>query len=219
MASVLLVDDHALYREGLRELFAKWDDFEVVDEVSDGLEAVAKCSVNPPDLVIMDVKMPVMDGIEACGAIRRDHPETVVVMLSLYAERERVLSAIAAGAQGYLLKSMYARQLHDRLRSVMAGGAALSEDVAAICLDAIRSSRFTMPVMDEGTRRTLGLLTKHEEELLRLVAIGASNREIGERLFIGESTVKKQLSALMVKLGLKNRVQAATFALRAGLAD
>lgn len=218
-ASILLVDDHALYREGLRELMAKWDNFEVVGEAENGLEAVQFCRATPPDMVIMDVKMPVMDGVAACGAIHRELPGIAIVMLSLYSDSDRVLSAIANGARGYLLKSIYARQLRNRLCSVLEGGAALSDEVAAVCFEAIRQQRFSPVSLDEDLRCKVDSLTEHEKAILRLVALGLSNKEIGERLYIGESTVKKQLYAVTVKLGMKNRVQAATFALRSGIAD
>lgn len=216
---LLLVDDHTIYREGLRELLAKWDDFEIVGEADNGLEAIEFCRVTPPDMVLMDVYMPVVNGLDACAAIVEDNPRIAVVMLSNYGDRDRVVSAIANGAKGYLLKTICVRQLHDRLRSVMKGGAALSEDVAAVCLEEIRSRNRRYAQSEELTSLAPSSLTDHENELLRLVALGFSNREIGERLYIGESTVKKQLSALMIRLGLRNRVQAAVFALRAGLAE
>lgn len=217
--TIMLVDDHALYREGLRELVMKWGDFEVVGEAGDGLQAVERCKDIEPDIVLMDVKMPIMDGVTACGMICRELPRTVVVMLSLYADSDRVLSAIAAGARGYLLKSLYANELHERLKSVMQGNAVVSDEVTSVCFEALKHQSFAPASLDRDMKRKLDSLTVHEKELLRLVAIGASNKEIGERLYIGESTVKKQLSSITVKLELKNRVQAATFALRSGLAD
>ena len=217
--TILLADDHALYREGVRELMGKWDDFEVIGEVQNGLEAVEFCRDAKPDIALLDVKMPIMDGVAACGAIHREEPGIAIVMLSLYCDSDRVLSSIANGARGYLLKSIYARELHDRLRSVLVGGAVLSDEAAAVCFAAIKAQRFAPAMQDPDTRRKVDMLTDHEKELLHLVALGASNKEIGERLFIGESTVKKQLNAVTTKLGMKNRVQAATFALRSGLAE
>ena len=217
--TILLADDHALYREGVREFIAKWDDFEVVGEVQNGLEAVEFCRANPPDIALLDVKMPLMDGVTACGAIHRENPGIAIVMLSLYCDSDRVLSAIANGARGYLLKSIYARELRDRLQSVLADGAVLSDEAAAVCFEAIRKQRFAPVMQDADMQRKLDMLTDHEKELLHLVALGASNKEIAERLYIGESTVKKQLNVVTTKLELKNRVQAATFALRSGLAE
>ncbi len=217
--TLLLADDHALYREGVRELIGKWDDFEVIGEAENGLEAVEFCRENNPDIALLDVKMPLMDGVTACGAIHRENPDIAVVMLSLYCDSDRVLNAISNGAQGYLLKSIYAHELRDKLHSVLKGGAVLSDEAADVCFEVIRAQRFTPPMRDAGMQVMLDMLTDHEKELLRLVALGASNKEIGERLYIGESTVKKQLNAVTTKLGLKNRVQAATFALRSGIAE
>lgn len=218
-STILLADDHALYREGVRELIGKWDDFEVVGEAQNGLEAVEFCRDHAPDIALLDVKMPIMDGVAACGAIQRESPGVIVVILSLYCDSDRVLGAISNGARGYLLKSIYARELHDKLRSVLTGAAVLSDEAASVCFEAIRAQRFAPTMLDASMQVMLDMLTDHEKELLRLVALGASNKEIGERLFIGESTVKKQLNAVTTKLDLKNRVQAATFALRSGLAE
>ena len=182
-------------------------------------EAVEFCRANPPDIALLDVKMPLMDGVTACGAIHRENPGIAIVMLSLYCDSDRVLSAIANGARGYLLKSIYARELRDRLQSVLADGAVLSDEAAAVCFEAIRKQRFAPVMQDADMQRKLDMLTDHEKELLHLVALGASNKEIAERLYIGESTVKKQLNVVTTKLELKNRVQAATFALRSGLAE
>ena len=217
--TIMLVDDHALYREGLRELVMKWDDFEFIGEAENGKQAVERCEKLAPDVVLMDVKMPGMDGIAACGVLHREMPRSAVVMLSLYADDGRVLAAIGAGARGYLLKSIYASELHDRLKAVVQGNSVVSDEVATVCFEAIRHQRFAPASVDFEMKRKLDSLTAHEKELLRLVALGSSNKEIGERLYIGESTVKKQLNAVTTKLGLKNRVQAATFALRSGLAD
>lgn len=217
-AEILLVDDQSLYREGLAELINKWDEFRVVGNTGDGRSAVEFCARLHPSIVLMDVKMPVMDGIEACREIKGRWPETAVIMLSLYGEKERVLAAIANGANGYLLKSIHAQQLRSKLLSVLNGGAVLSDEVAAICLDALRRPSF-VPLGEEETRKMISSLTEHEIELLRLIADGHPNKDIADRLYLGESTVKKQVSFLLTKLNLSNRVQAAVFALRSGIAD
>lgn len=218
IGKIVLVDDQSLYRDGLAELFKKWPGFEVVGDASNGKDAISVCLETEPDIVLMDVKMPIMDGIESCGVIHEKLPSASVVMLSLYGDKSRVLSAIANGADGYLLKSIHARQLHGKLRTLIEGGAVLSDEVASICLDALRRPKF-IPVDEKEIESLLRSLTTHEKELLRLIAVGASNKLIGERLFIGESTVKKQVSLILTKLGLENRVQAAIFALRSGLAE
>lgn len=217
-AKILVVDDQSLYREGLVELFKRWGDFRVVGNAGEGRAAVELAATLQPDIVLMDVKMPGMSGIDACGEICSRFPSTAVVMLSLYGGRSRVLSAIANGASGYLLKNIHAQELRAKLLAVAAGGAALSDEAAAICLEALRRPRFAS-ADEEETRRLIASLTEHEKALLRLIANGASNRDIAGALFIGESTVKKQVSLMLAKLGLGNRVQAAVFALRSGIAD
>lgn len=219
VSSVLIADDHALYREGLREIIGRWEDFSVVGEAQDGREAVELCRLHHPDLVLMDVRMPGMDGISALSVISRECPSTVVVMLSVHESEREVIAAIRAGARGYVLKNTYAKQLHQRLRRVMDGSCTLSEEAAARCVAYIRESRSPEIWQSPNDAAALNLLTEHERQLLGLIAMGASNREIGERLFISESTVKKQISFMLTKLGLSNRVQAAVFALRSGLAE
>lgn len=215
--NVLIVDDHSLYREGITSLFEKWEDFDVIGEASDGIEAVEFCRSWPPDIVLMDVKMPNMDGIEATRIISAENPGIAVIMLSVYMDEDEVIAAIRSGARGYLLKNTHAKQLHGHLRNVVKGQSAISDDVASVCFDFIRQTprERTQPSSIPSTEA----LTDHEKQLMRLMAMGYSNREIGARLFIGEGTVKKQVSSMLTKLGLDNRVQAAVYALRSGLAD
>lgn len=166
----------------------------------------------------MDAKMPVMDGIEACREINMRFPGVAIVILSLYGDKDRVLSAIKNGASGYLLKTIHASELHDKLLSVMNGGCVLSDEAAKHCIDALRIPRLAPDFLGEMSS-LVNSLTEHEIELLKLIAVGASNKDIADRLFIGESTVKKQVSLMLAKLNLDNRVQAAVFALRSGLAE
>ena len=133
-ARIVIVDDQALYREGLIELFRRWDEFSIVGDADSGEGAIELCAQHRPDLVLLDVKMPNVDGIEACGVIRGRFPDTAVVMLSLYGEKERVLGAIANGADGYLLKSIHAKQLRSKLRSVLGGVVYLSDVASSICI-------------------------------------------------------------------------------------
>ena len=215
--SVLIVDDHSLYREGLVALFEKWDDVDVVGDAADGIEAVEFCRHRAPDIVLMDLKMPNLDGIEATRIVTAENPGTSVVVLSVFAEEQDVMAAIRSGACGYLLKNTHARQLHGHLRSIVKGHGALSDEVSALCLGYIRK----LP-REQAPREAMAqgqALTEHETQLIRLLAMGYSNRDIGERLFIGEGTVKKQVSAVLTKLGLENRVQAAVYALRSGIAE
>ena len=215
--NVLIVDDHSLYREGITSLFEKWDDFDVIGEASDGLEAIEFCRAWPPDIVLMDVRMRNMDGIEATRVIIAENPNIAVIMLSVYMDEDDVVAAIRSGARGYLMKNTHAKQLHGHLRNVVKGQSALSDDVTSICFDFIR--RVPREHAHAESSSISDSLTDHEKQLIRLVAMGYSNRDIGNRLFIGEGTVKKQVSNLLTKLGLENRVQAAVYALRSGLAE
>lgn len=215
--NILVVDDHSLYREGLVALFEKWDDFDVIGEAQNGREAIEFCRAWPPDIVLMDIKMPVMGGLEAARIITAEHPSIAIIMLSVFVDEGDVVTAIRNGARGYLLKNTHAKQLHGHLRNVVEGHAALCDEVASVCFDVIKAGPNTAAQPDVAPEHAL--LTEHEKQLIRLVAMGYSNREIGERLFIGEGTVKKQVSNVLTKLGLENRVQAAVYALRTGLAD
>lgn len=213
--SILIADDQALYREGLCEIISRWDDFKVIGEVENGQEAVEFCRKRKPDLVLMDIKMPVMDGLTALSVITAELPETIIVMLSVYEGEHEVISALRNGARGYVLKNTYSRQFHHRLRCVVGGECTLSEEAATRCVDYIRRDK----VQEHSAVHMPGdiHLTEHERALLAHIAIGASNKEIGDALYISESTVKKQISFLLSKLNLDNRVQAAVFAIRTGI--
>ena len=218
VAGVLLVDDHTLYREGLRELIKHWDEFEVVGEAANGQEAVELCRHRHPEIVLMDVQMPVMDGIEATRLIRQECPATAVVMLTVSTEEKHLFEAIREGARGYVLKIIPARQLRDRLRGVLQGEVMLSGAVAIKVLEEFSRQRGAEAPGQLGPRQDEAL-TEREIQILRLVAEGLSNEEIGARLFLSEQTVKKRLSGVLQKLHLNNRVQAAAHAVRHGLAD
>lgn len=210
---VLVVDDQILYREGLCELMGHWSEFEVIGQAANGQEAVDFCAMRIPDLILMDVQMPVMDGVAAAGAICKRHPQIKVVMLTVSADDAHLFGAIKNGAIGYILKDIPSRQLRNRLRGIAAGEGSLSGVVAAKVIKEV-SARTYLSAESEAQAT---LLTDREAEMLSLVADGLSNEEIGERLFLASGTVKKQLSALMRKLCVENRVQLAVWAVKAGL--
>ena len=218
VAKVLLADDHVLYRECLRGLFERWDDFQVVGEASNGAEALDLCRQLKPDLVLMDVSMPVLSGIDAAKTIVKEMPEATVVMLTASLEEDSLIAAMQSGARGFLLKNIHGYQLRNRLREALGGETVLSGDVILKCLDIIRSKRSSTQLGFDASGM-LSTLTDQEREILLYVALGESNKEIGARLYIGESTVKKRFSVILAKLGLENRVQAAVFALHAGLIE
>lgn len=216
MYTVLLVDDHVLFREGLRTIITRWEDFEVVAEAENGQQALQFARDLLPDVILMDIGMPVMDGLQATGQILRELPSMRVVMLTVSENEDNLFHALKLGAQGFVLKNTPARRLHDQLRGVMQGEAALSGRVAAKVLD-----EFNRPHVEDKVSLEAGFepLSPREQDVLQLVAEGLSNHEIGERLFLSENTIKKYIRNILDKLQLNNRVQAAVYAVRKGLAD
>ncbi len=211
--SVLLVDDQNLFRSCLAALLASAEDMEVIGEAADGREAVEKTRALRPDVVLMDIHMPVCDGIEATRLIKAEHPETKVVALTVSDDDEDLFQAISSGAEGYLLKNLYPEELFQLIRGVMAGESPVSPAIATRLLQ-----EFRQPSHGPG-HGPVSELTPREREILRLVAEGLSNADIGARLYVVEGTVKNHLHNILGKLHLSNRVQAAAFALREGLAS
>jgi len=209
---VLLVDDQLLFRKGLRALLESEDDMEVVSEASNGQEAVDKVKAFRPDVVLMDIHMPVCDGIQATRLLKAEHPDLKVVILTVSDEDDDLFEAIKAGAEGYLLKNLRPEELTQMLRSVMANEAPVSPAIASKLLGEFRRQPRHDEAQTEGPE-----LTSREREVLQLVAEGMSNAEIGLRLCVVEGTVKNHLHNILEKLHLQNRVQAAAYAMRAGL--
>ena len=219
---ILLADDQVLYREAMRGLIDRWSEFDVVAEASDGEEAVKNASALQVDLVLMDVRMPKMDGVEAVRAILRKKPNLDIVMLTVESDKEILFDALQAGARGYLLKDTPARKLRDRLRGITQGKMVLSASVTKSVVEEFTrlrestgaASASSLPGKDIPSSE---YLTEREKDILRLVAAGKSNDEIAAELFLSVGTVKKQLSNLMLRLCLENRVQAAVYAVKVGL--
>jgi two-component system nitrate/nitrite response regulator NarL len=209
------VDDQPLFRGAIAALIAGQDDLEVVGEAENGLEAVEMTHSLVPDLVVMDVEMPVMDGVEATRLIREQQPAVKVVILTVSESDDHVFDAIRLGAHGYLLKDLRPEQLFDLIRSVMRNETPLSPAIAGRLLGEIRSG---------ATKRSSSVapseepsITPRELEILQLVAEGLSNKEIGKRLYITEGTVKNHVHNALEKLHMKNRIQAAAYITRQGL--
>ena len=208
---VLVADDHALFRKGLASLLAEEADFEVVGEAVDGSQAVEMARELMPDMILMDVSMPVMDGLEATRRIKSAMPYVRIVILSASEGERSLFEAVKSGAQGYLLKKMEPMALFGALRGVARGEAPVSRVMAAKLLEEFaRQTRAPTPTLATD-------LTSRESEVLDLVAQGKSNKEIAATLAIAENTVKNHLKNILAKLHLENRVQAATYALREGL--
>jgi RNA polymerase sigma factor (sigma-70 family) len=207
------VDDQVLFREGLAQLLSSQEDMQVVGEAGDGLEAVEKARQLRPDLIIMDIRMPGMNGLEATRLIKTALPESRVVMLTVSDSDEDLFQAIKYGAIGYLLKNLKARRLFDQLRSACRGEAALSPYLAMRVLEEFARERRR----EETATSYRSRLTEREREVLQLVVNGLTNKEIGNQVGIAESTVKRHIHNILEKLQMENRVQAAAYAVRSGL--
>lgn len=195
--TILIADDDRLILDSLSMIFSLEPDFEVVGLAADGNEAIALCQRYHPELVLMDIRMPQCDGIQATRAIKQAHPQTRVVMLTTFNDNEYISGALAAGAEGYLLKSAPADGIVERLRAVRSGATVLDHTVAA---------QLTSRGND---RRNLPELTERENEVTYLIAQGHSNKEIAQLCHLGEGTVRNTISAILEKLSLRDRTQLA----------
>jgi DNA-binding NarL/FixJ family response regulator len=211
---VLLADDQALVRSGFRMILDARDDIEVVGEAGDGAEAVALARSLQPDAILMDVRMPRLDGVEATRRIVASGSPARVLILTTYDLDEYVYAAIRAGASAFLLKDVEPVQLVEAVRVVARGDALLAPTVTRRLLERFAD---TLPGEPRPLPAELAALTPREREILELVAGGLSNAEIAERLVLGETTVKTHVSSILRKLGLRDRVQAVVLAYEAGL--
>jgi DNA-binding NarL/FixJ family response regulator len=209
---VMLVDDHALMRKGVASLLAACPDIEVIGEAENGAEAVTRVADLMPDLILMDIQMPEMDGLEATRRIKAEHPYLKIVMLTVSEEDRALFDAIKAGAQGYLLKKMEPDEFLTMVRGISRGEAPISRTMASKILGEF-SRRLKGPQPEDPVAR----LTPREREVLQLLTQGNTNKEIANALGVSENTVKNHLKNILAKLHLQNRVQAVAFALREGI--
>jgi len=215
MSRFLLVDDHVLFRKGVAALLAGRQEIEVVGEAGDGLEAITVARETLPDVILMDIGMPNCNGLDATRRIKREMPHVKIVILTVSDDDQNLFEAIKSGAQGYLLKDLEPYQLYDLLESIERGEAPLSGAIAAKIL-----KEFTQPNQDNAQDpEVIDELTAREISILQLVSEGKTNKEISSTLFISENTVKIHLRNILEKLHLKNRIQAAVYAVRQGLVD
>lgn len=215
MNSVLIVDDHILFREGLVNIIQHWDDFKVIGEASNGQEALEMARELLPDIVLMDIAMPVLNGIQATRKMTRELPSIQVVILTMSDEEQDLFEAIKSGARGYVLKDTPSQRLHDELRGALRGEAPLSGLMASKVLDEFNRLKLQF----KASAPYQEPLTNREQKIMELVAQGLSNPEIAEKIYLSENTVKKSLHNILQKLHLNNRVEAAVYAIREGLIE
>ncbi|WP_030799709.1 response regulator transcription factor [Streptomyces sp. NRRL S-337] len=211
---VLLADDEALLRAGVRAILATAPGIEVVAEAGDGRAAVDLALRHRPDVCLLDIRMPRLDGLAAAAELATALPETAVVMLTTFSEDDHIAGALGAGAAGFLLKTGDPRELIAGVRAVAEGGACLAPSVARRVISHMANGQLGRGA---AARARVAELTPREREVLGLVGAGLSNAEIARRLFLVEGTVKAYVSAALARLGVKNRVQAAVLAYEAGL--
>ncbi|MBI2953448.1 MAG: response regulator transcription factor [Chloroflexi bacterium] len=215
--TVLLVDDHALFRQGLASLLSSQEGIEVVGQASDGLEALEKARELVPDLILMDIQMPGLQGLDATKMIKAELPHTRIVILTVSEEDQDLFDAVRNGAEGYLLKTLRAEELFELLKGVFRGEAPISPSMARKLLNEFAHLSRRNSVEPEHSTEQKDQLTRREKEVLQLLADGATDKEIASDLCISRRTVKNHVHNILEKLQLQNRVQAAAYALREGL--
>lgn len=211
---VLLADDHSLFREGIRSLLEDQDDIEIVGEAEDGLEAIKLAAKLKPTVILMDINMPVVDGVEATRSILSDDEAMGIIILTMYPQDEYVFEALKAGAKAYLLKDTRSKQLLEVIRTVHKGHAVIDTDMTTRLLN-----EFRRLADKEESIPKLQPLTDQERRILTLVAAGASNKDIAADLNLSERTIKNYLSVIFQKLQVNNRTEAAIRAVRDGLVE
>lgn len=206
---ILVVDDHELVREGIKALLGKEPDLDVVGEAADGRSALARVRELRPEVVVLDMKLPDMDGVEVCQTITEELPDTSVLMLTTFTEAEKVLAAVRAGAKGYVVKDVLSMDLKRSIRSVSKGEVAMDPKVVGHLVAQMRE-----PSKAEAEEKMP--LNRQQLAIVRLVAQGFTNKEIAEQMYLSEKTVKGYLADALRRLGVKNRVEAAMLASKQG---
>ncbi len=217
-ARLMLADDHHLLRRGFRGLLADEPDLEVVGEASNGREVLELCRTLRPDLVLMDVRMPEMDGLQATRVIKREHPEIAILMVTMHDNPDYLLEALDAGAAGYVLKDAPADRLIGAVRRTLNGESPLNQELATLLLRRLAGQRKQDPSPTPKPRKPLREpLTPRETEVLQLLAAGRTNQEIAQTLVISRGTAKVHVERIIRKLGVSDRTQAAVRAIELGL--
>ncbi|MBK8988636.1 MAG: response regulator transcription factor [Chloroflexi bacterium] len=214
---VLLVDDQALFREGLRTLLSVWPDLEVVGEAGNGQEALVLAAAVRPDVVLMDLRMPVLDGAAATRRLLAEWPDTKIIVLTTFDDDDHVFDGLRAGAVGYLLKDVPSEKLVEAIRLAAEGKSFLQPSIAAKVVAEFARLTAVPPVTAVSTSPLVEPLSDREREILALLSTGASNKEIAAQLYIAEGTVKNHVTNILGKMGARDRTQAALKAKEMGL--
>jgi len=211
---VLIIDDHTLFRSGVKALIARQEDFEVVGEASDGLDGIKRAKALQPDVILLDLHMPGLSGREAVKILAQECPESKVVMLTVSEDAEDLIETLRNGASGYLLKNIDTQTLIDAIRRAAEGDSVISPQMTSKLVRNIKTGAVAAPAAAERDK-----LSPREREILVFLSRGASNKEVARALDVAESTVKIHVQHILRKLNLTSRVQAAVYAVEAGLTD
>jgi len=206
---VMIVDDHTLFRQGLRKVLESYEGIQVIEEASDGKEAIAKVNELHPDVVLMDIKMPRMDGFESTRLLRKKYPELVIIALTMYEDADYVFKMVNAGASGYMHKDVSADKLVDAIKHMHKG--IVPPFYLAVGAETLRE---VIPARVSGRQ-----LSAQEKQVLKLMAEGNSNKEIAKKLFLSDQTIKGYVHTILQKLGASSRAQAVAIALKRGLVE
>lgn len=212
MIRVLLVDDQDILVEGLKLILGMQEDIEIVGTANNGKKAVELCKWNRPDVVLMDIQMPELNGVEATAIIKRDFPNIKIIVLTTFNDDQYIYDALKNGASGYLLKDTSPSEIAKAVRTVYNGGALIQSEVAVKVID--KFSQLAKETVDKNKDKRVELLTEREIEILRLIAEGKNNKEIADQLFLSQGTVKNHITRVLIKLDLRDRTQLAVFTLK-----
>ncbi len=212
MIKVLLVDDQDILVEGLKMILGKEVDIEICGTANNGRKAYEACKWNRPDVVLMDIKMPEVNGVDATGMIKKDFPSVKVIVLTTFNDDEYIYDALKNGASGYLLKDATPAEIAGAIRTVYNGGALIQSDIAVRVLD--KFSELAKGNMGRPSDPRVELLTDREIEICRLIAEGKNNKEIADELYLSEGTVKNHITKVLIKLDLRDRTQLAVFTIK-----
>lgn len=210
MINLVVVDDQSILREGLKFMLSKNKDFNIIATAENGHEAYEICKNNHVDIILMDIKMPVMDGVEATRLIKRDFPQISIIVLTTFNDDEFIFEALKHGASGYLLKDATMGKIEEAIYEVYNGGVLIQPNVAKKVVDIFSKMTNNEIVIDERVHQ----LTDREKDILKHLGQGKSNKEIGEELFISEGTVKNHITSVLSKLELRDRTQLALFSVK-----